>query len=137
MVDFGSARVRTIGELFSRIFRPGDIWTRIPEAAAANRTPTPSVPVRRSWKCKKGILVINGARQLSLACGRAVDESGVLPGHDLHRLAHAQHECGLKDMMNVMSKFLALGMTVEQVVTANTLNAAKAIKQEQLGNLSV
>jgi len=39
--------------------------------------------------------------------------------------------------LNLMSKFLALGMTVEQVVTANTLNAAKAIKQEQLGNLSV
>jgi dihydroorotase len=44
---------------------------------------------------------------------------------------------GLKDMTNLMSKFLALGMTVEQVVTANTLNAAKAIKQEHLGNLSV
>ena len=36
-----------------------------------------------------------------------------------------------------MSKFLALGMDVEQVVTANTWNAAKVIKQEQLGHLSV
>jgi dihydroorotase len=44
---------------------------------------------------------------------------------------------GLKDMMNLMSKFLALGMTVDQAVTANTWNAAKTIKQEQLGNLSV
>jgi dihydroorotase len=27
MVDFGSARVRTIEELFGRVFRPGDIYT--------------------------------------------------------------------------------------------------------------
>jgi dihydroorotase len=44
---------------------------------------------------------------------------------------------GMKDILNLMSKFLALGMTVDQVVTANTWNAAKAIKREQLGNLSV
>ena len=53
---------------------------------------------------------------------------------DLH--THSMN-ARLKDMTNLMSEFLALGMTVEQVVTANTLNAAKAIKQEQLGNLSV
>jgi predicted amidohydrolase len=27
MVDFGSGRVRTIEELFGRVFRPGDIYT--------------------------------------------------------------------------------------------------------------
>jgi dihydroorotase len=64
-------------------------------------------------------------------------KAGFLPdtmSSDLH--THSMN-AGLKDMMNLMSKFLALGMTVEQVVAANTWNAAKAIKQEQLGNLSV
>ena len=29
MVDFGSARVRTIDELFTKYFRPGDIFTHM------------------------------------------------------------------------------------------------------------
>jgi dihydroorotase len=44
---------------------------------------------------------------------------------------------GLKDILNLMSKFLAMGMPLDKVVAANTWNAARAIKQEQLGHLSV
>ena len=36
-----------------------------------------------------------------------------------------------------MSKFLAMGMPLDKVIAANTWNAARAIKQEQLGHLSV
>jgi dihydroorotase len=43
----------------------------------------------------------------------------------------------LKDMLSLMSKFLAMGMPLDRVVAANTWNAARAIKQEQLGHLSV
>ena len=44
---------------------------------------------------------------------------------------------GLKDILNVMSKFLAMGMPLDKVIAADTWNAARAIKQEQLGHLSV
>ena len=44
---------------------------------------------------------------------------------------------GMKDMLNVMSKFLALGLSVDDVIERSTWNAARAIKQEQLGHLSV
>ena len=44
---------------------------------------------------------------------------------------------GLKDILNLMSKFLAMGMPLDTVIAANTWNAARAIKQEQLGHLSV
>ena len=44
---------------------------------------------------------------------------------------------GLKDILNLMSKFLAMGMPLDKVIAANTWNAARAIKQEQLGHLSV
>ena len=44
---------------------------------------------------------------------------------------------GLKDMLNLMSKFLAMGLPLDRVVAANTWKAARAIKQEQLGHLSV
>ena len=43
---------------------------------------------------------------------------------------------GMKDMLNVMSKFLALGMPLDQVIAKSTWAPAKAIKQEGLGHLS-
>ncbi len=44
---------------------------------------------------------------------------------------------GMKDQLNVMAKFLALGMSLEDVVRASTWNPAREIKHEELGNLSV
>ena len=43
----------------------------------------------------------------------------------------------MKDMLNVMSKFLALGLPLEDVILRSTWNPAREIKQEQLGHLSV
>ena len=44
---------------------------------------------------------------------------------------------GMKDMLNVMDKFMAMGMSVDDVVARSTWNPAREIRQEQLGNLSV
>src|SRR5437868_5542415 len=44
---------------------------------------------------------------------------------------------GMKDMLNVMSKFLNFGMSVEDVVLRSTWNPAKEIKHEDLGHISV
>jgi dihydroorotase len=43
----------------------------------------------------------------------------------------------MKDMLNVMSKFLAMGMPVDQVIARSTWNPAREIHHEELGNLSV
>jgi dihydroorotase len=43
----------------------------------------------------------------------------------------------MKDMLNVMSKFLALGLSVDQVIARSTWNPAREIHHEELGNLSV
>jgi dihydroorotase len=42
----------------------------------------------------------------------------------------------MKDMLNVMSKYLNLGMELPDVIQRATWNAAKAIKHDELGNLS-
>jgi dihydroorotase len=44
---------------------------------------------------------------------------------------------GMKNLLNVMSKFLALGLSLDEVIERTTWNAARAIRQEQLGHLSV
>jgi dihydroorotase len=140
MVDFGSARVRKIDELFSRIFRPGDIWTHMYGGSRGEQDPTTLGPSRAFVEGrKKGILfdVGHGGGSFLWRVAVPLTKAGFLPdtiGTDLH--THSMNS-GMKDIINLMSKFLALGMTVDQVVAANTWNAAKAIKREQLGNLSV
>ena len=44
---------------------------------------------------------------------------------------------GMKDQLNVMSKFLALGLKLDDVIARATWNSARSIKREELGNLSV
>ena len=40
-------------------------------------------------------------------------------------------------MLNVMDKFLAMGMSLDEVILRSTWNPAKEIQHEELGNLSV
>lgn len=55
-------------------------------------------------------------------------------GTDLHRFSI---NAGMKDFMNVTSKFLALGMSLNDIVKRATWFPAQAIKRPDLGNLSV
>jgi dihydroorotase len=53
---------------------------------------------------------------------------------DLHR---ASMNGGMKDMLNVMSKFLSLGMPIEEVIRASTSSAARAIRRKEIGHLAI
>lgn len=44
---------------------------------------------------------------------------------------------GMKDLCNVMSKFLALGLTVQDVVYRTTWSPAQVINRPELGNLDI
>jgi len=44
---------------------------------------------------------------------------------------------GMKDMLNVMSKFLNMGMSLDDVIARSTWNPAREIHHEELGHLSV
>jgi dihydroorotase len=62
-------------------------------------------------------------------------KQGLLPssfGTDLHRFSV---NSGMKDMLNLMSKFMAIGMNKEEVILRATWGAAKAIKRPDLGHL--
>jgi dihydroorotase len=43
---------------------------------------------------------------------------------------------GMKDILNTMSKFLNMGMPLQDVIRANTSRAADVIKRPELGHLS-
>ncbi len=53
---------------------------------------------------------------------------------DLHT---GSMNAGMKDILNVMSKVLNLGMPLTDVIRANTAKAASVIKRDDLGHLGV
>ena len=139
MVDFGSARVRTIKELFERVFRPGDIYTHAYAGGGRGELIDGKVNPAIFAAQKKGIIFDIGHGGGSFVWQTAVQafKEGYYPDSLSSDLHVSSMNAGMKDMTNIMSKFLALGMPLRDVVVRSTWNPAKEIKLEQLGNLSV
>jgi dihydroorotase len=139
MVDFGSARVRTIAELFTKYFRPGDIYTHAYAGGGRGELIDGKVNPAIFAAQKKGIIFDIGHGGGSFVFRTAVQafKEGFYPDSLSTDLHIGSMNAGLKDMVNLMSKFLALGMPLKDVVVRSTWNPAKEIKQEHLGHLSV
>lgn len=63
-------------------------------------------------------------------------EQGLLPdsfGSDLHRYSM---NSGMKNMLNIMSKYLNMGMALKDIIFRATWNSATSIQREDLGHLS-
>ncbi len=145
IVDFGgddSHPPLSIEELFFDHLRPGDIYThtyteldrRDPIVDTKSRQLKPFVTKAR----ERGIIFDVGYGGASFDYGQAIPatEAGLFPttiSTDLHT---GSMNNAMKDMNNVMSTFLTLGMPLPDVVKASTWASAQAIKREELGNLS-
>ena len=64
-------------------------------------------------------------------------KQGFIPNTISTDLYRSSRNAGMKDMANVMSKFLALGLSVEDIILRSTWNPAKVIQRPELGHLSV
>lgn len=122
--------------------RAGDIITHSFEKVS-ERTPVTDEQGRvRDYVLaaqKRGVLFDLGHGGAGFWFSEAIPamKQGLTPftfGTDLHRFSM---NAGMKDMTNVMSKFMALGMSRQEVIQRATANAAKAIQRTDLGNLSV
>jgi dihydroorotase len=139
MVDFGSARERTIAELFTAYFKPGDIYTHAYSGGGRGEILDGKVNPAIFAAQKKGIFFDIGHGGSSFAFSTAVQafKEGFYPDSISTDLHHNSMNAAMKDQLNVMSKFLALGMPLDDVVRRSTWNPARQIQLEQLGNLSV
>ena len=66
-----------------------------------------------------------------------LNQQGFFPNVISTDLHTESMNAGMKDMSNVMSKFLAMGMSLPDVILRSTCNPANVIHRPELGNLSV
>jgi dihydroorotase len=140
MVDFGSSKPeRPIEELVTKKLRPGDIYTHMYSGLRRELDrPGHLNPVLFDGR-KRGVIFDVGHGGGSFLWRVAVPamEAGFPPDSISTDLHIGSMNAGMKDMLNVMGKFLALGVPLEKVIAMSTWNPAREIKQEQLGHLSV
>jgi dihydroorotase len=140
MVDFGFfCKERPYYRLVTERLRPGDITTHMYLA---------SVPwlgrdgrlLKYLYRAReRGVIFDVGHGAGSFVFRNAVPsiEQGFYPDSistDLHVLSM---NAAMMDMTTVMSKFLALGMPLTEVVRESTINPAREIGHPELGHLSV
>jgi dihydroorotase len=144
MIDFGDSKPPlSIEELFVKHLRAGDIFTHC-FGQLSNREPIVDVNTKKikpfvSEAQKKGIVFDVGYGQISFAFSQAIPavKSGFYPNSISSDIHTGSMNNSMKDLLNIMSKFMAMGMSTEDVIKTVTWNPARAIKHEELGNLSV
>ena len=152
IVDFGGSNPPlSIEELFMKHLRPGDIFTHtfaqlVPgELAQANTREaivdlaTKKVKPFVLEAQKKGIIFDVGYGGISFTYSQAIPavKSGFYPNTISTDLHIGSMNAAMKDQLSVMSKFLLMGMNLQDVIKASTWNPAQVIKREELGHLSV
>jgi dihydroorotase len=140
MVDFGSDRPeRPIYELLTKKLRPGDIYTHCYSGLRHELDDAGKLNPGMIEGRKRGVIFDVGHGNGSFAWRIAVPalKQGFLPDSISTDLHVASMNSSMKDMLNVMDKFLAMGMTVDDVIRRSTWNPAREIQHEELGHLSV
>jgi len=124
-------------EVLERL-RPGDVLTH------AFR-PFPNAPISRQGRVresvhaarKRGVLfdIGHGMGSFAFKTGRAMLAAGFLPdtiSSDVHKLSI---EGPAFDQVTTLSKFFCMGMGLNEVIAASTVNAAMAMGRPELGSL--
>jgi dihydroorotase len=139
MVDFDGPATRSLAELFAKYYRPGDIYTHTYGGSNGEQDATTKGPSQALLESRKrGIFfdVGHGGSSFRWAVAVPFMKAGFVPDSISTDLHVGSMNAGMKDMLNVMGKFVAMGMSLDDVIQRSTWNPAKQIKLEQLGNLS-
>jgi dihydroorotase len=139
MVDFWPRPPRrSYAALILKKMRPGDIHTHVFAQQFPIVLPNGRVnPIM--WKARKrGVIFDVGHGAASFWFRNAVPavEQGFLPD-SISTDLHSRSMIGpAQSMTNVMSKFLAMGLSLEDVIRCSTVNPARQIRRPDLGALS-
>jgi dihydroorotase len=140
MVDFGSGRPeRPLADLVTKKLRPGDIYTHMYSGLRGELGPDGHVNPGMVEGRKRGVIfdVGHGGGSFLWRIAMPLIKDGFVPDSISTDLHIGSMNAGMKDMLNVMDKFLAMGMSLDDVIAKSTWNPARQMKQETLGNFSV
>jgi dihydroorotase len=150
MIDWrGLPPSNSLEDLLMKHLRPGDILTHMYHAGKRS----PSSPfykealVDQNGKVKqyvfdaqnRGVIFDLGHGGNGFVYSQAMPalKQGLYPNSISSDLHSGNMNAGMKDMNNIMSKFLNMGMTLNDVILKSTWNPAQYIKRAELGHLSV
>jgi dihydroorotase len=145
MVDFGSATPPLpLEELFMKHLRPGDIYTHVFALLDGNIRETVvdeelKIVKPFVWEARKRGIIFDvgyGGGSFNFSQAMPAIKSNFYPdclSTDLHT---GSMNNAMKNLLNVMSTFLIMGMDLPAVIRAGTWQPALAIHREDLGNLS-
>jgi len=134
----------SLKDLFTKHMRPGDIYTHtytiIEDINARDMIVDqqtglikPSFPEAQ----KRGIIFdVGHGSAFRYSNAIPAMKAGFFPNTISRDLSAGSTNAFMKDMINVMSKFLTMGMSLKEVIKASTWSPAKTIKREELGHLS-
>lgn len=143
MVDFGRSEepYLSLTTLTMEKLRPGDIFTHC-YGGVSGREKVVENGKLQAWTLeaqKRGIIFDVGHGGGSFLFEQAIPaiKQGLKPNSISTDLHTGSMNGAMKDMLNVMSKLLNCGLTLNEVITASTWNPAQIIHKEELGHLSV
>lgn len=143
IIDFGGSNPELpLDQLFLEKLRPGDIFTHA-YAHVNGRTPITDANGKVHDYVfeaqKRGIIfdVGHGGGSFLFEQAAPATAQGFYPNSISTDLHTGSMNGGMKDMINVMSKFINLGMPLVDVIAASTSNPAEIIHRSDLGHLSI
>ncbi len=141
MIDFGGSNPPlSIQDLLMKYLRPGDIFThcfgnvngREPILDETTNKIKPFV-----WEAqKRGVIFDVGYGGISFSFSQAIPalEQHFYPNSISTDMHIGSMNNAMKDMLSVMTKFMAMGMDLPSVIKASTWNPAQEIKRPRFGN---
>lgn len=150
MIDWrGLPPLNSLENLLMKHLRPGDILTHMYHAGKRS-TSAPfykEALVDENGKVnqyvinaqKRGVIfdVGHGGNGFVFSQAMSSLKQGLYPNSISSDLHIGNMNAGMKDMNNIMSKFLNMGMSLYDVIQKSTWNPAQYIKRPELGHLSV
>jgi len=128
----------TFSEVTAPLFRAGDVFTHLYTGSLIDEK-TGKIMSFFTDAQKRGVIFDVGPGRGAFKYANALPaiKQGFVP-HTLSSDLHSSSmNSGMKDMSNLMSKFMAMGLSLQDVIQKSTWNPANVIKRPELGNLSV
>lgn len=141
MVDFGTDwPQRPIYDLLTQKLRPGDVYTHMYSGLRHEQDPVTLGPSKAFIEGRaRGIYFDTGTGGGSFKWSLAVPmiKQGFKPDSISTDLHVDSMNSATKNILNVASKLMVIGLSLQEVVADMTAHPAHQIKRDDLGNLSV